>query len=177
MSYGEIVDEVEGFYKIFRLKPLRKTEGVFFDTIPGTVFGHVDAIDRVVHAAGAYSPGAVGEVLRPWYMHEFQSDHLMVLAGMRIIELFSRKYGEVVKFEVTPEGIKKNGVTVYEGQVILMWYPTIFHRVESCQENGSSSLNFAVQHDGFDIATNFNIYDLNCSSGEYHLIRHGMLDQ
>ncbi len=177
MSYGEIVDELTGFYKIIRLMPLRKTEGVYFDTIPVSVFGRIDAIDRVVHAAGAFSPGAVGEVARPWYMHEFQDDHLMVLSGMRVIDLYSRGYAETIQFEITPDTIKKNGRVIFRGQGLIMWPRGVFHRVESCREQGSSSLNFAVHYPGFDIATNFNIYDLNVSSGEYHVIRHGMLDQ
>ncbi len=177
MSYCEVVEEVEGFYKIVKLMPLRKTEGVLFDAIPISVFGKIDAIDRVVHDSGAISPGRVGDVKRPWYMHPCQGDHLMVLRGKRVVELYSQKYGEILKFEITPDYVKKSGEVIFEGQAIVCWARNVFHRVESSQKDGSYSFNFAVHFDGFDIATNFNIYDLNTETGEFREIRRGELDQ
>jgi hypothetical protein len=177
MSYCEVIDEVEEFYRIVRLMPLRKTEGVLFDTIPISVFGRIDAIDRVVHDSGAISPGRVGDVKRPWYMHPSQDDHLMVLCGKRVVELYSRKYNQLLEFEITPEYVKKNGKVVFEGQAVVCWPRHVFHRVESSHEVGSYSLNFAVHHEAFDIATNFNIYELNTDSGEFKEIRRGELDQ
>jgi len=44
-------------------------------------------------------------------------------------------------------------------------------------ETGSASLNFAVHTPGFDIRTNFSVYDLNTETGEYRVIREGHLDQ
>lgn len=38
-------------------------------------------------------------------------------------------------------------------------------------------MNFARHFDGFDISTNFNIYDLNTGTGEYSVIRLGASDQ
>lgn len=177
MSYCEVIDEVEDFYRIVRLMPLRQTEGVFFDTIPISVFGKIDAIDRVVHDSGAISPGRVGDVKRPWYMHPSQDDHLMVLWGKRVVELFSLKHGGILEFEITPQYVKKNGKVIFEGQALVCWPRNVFHRVESSLEDGSYSLNFAVHFEGFDIATNFNIYDLNTGTGEFKEIRRGELDQ
>jgi len=42
---------------------------------------------------------------------------------------------------------------------------------------GSASLNLAVHHDGFDIRTNFSVYDLDPDTGQYRVIREGHLDQ
>ena len=52
----------------------------------------------------------------------------------------------------------------------------VFHRIKSGPE-GSKSLNFAVRYEGFDIRTNFNIYDLDVDSGEYSVAREGHKDQ
>ena len=52
----------------------------------------------------------------------------------------------------------------------------IFHRIISGSE-GSISINFATRTSKFDLADNFNIYDLNTNTGEYKVIRNGALDQ
>lgn len=44
-------------------------------------------------------------------------------------------------------------------------------------KNGSTSVNLATHYKGFDIKTNFNIYDLNTKTGNYRLIREGYKDQ
>jgi hypothetical protein len=38
-------------------------------------------------------------------------------------------------------------------------------------------VNFAVHYEGFDIRTNFDIFDLNTETGEFKVIRAGHLDQ
>lgn len=38
-------------------------------------------------------------------------------------------------------------------------------------------MNFAVHYEGFDIKTNFNIYDLDTETGKFEIIRAGHLDQ
>jgi hypothetical protein len=60
---------------------------------------------------------------------------------------------------------------------MLVWPRGVFHRIRSDEKSGSASLNFAVRYEGFDIRTNFNIYDLNPADGEYWMIRAGYLDQ
>ena len=53
----------------------------------------------------------------------------------------------------------------------------VFHRVISDAKLGSASLNLAVHYEGYDIRTNFSIYDLDIETGEYRVIREGHLDQ
>jgi hypothetical protein len=60
---------------------------------------------------------------------------------------------------------------------MLIWPCGVFHRIRSDEKTGSASLNFAVRYDGFDIKTNFNVYDLDPATGEYRMIRAGHLDQ
>jgi len=60
---------------------------------------------------------------------------------------------------------------------MLVWPCGVFHRIVSCPEQGSASVNFAVRYEGFNIRTNFNIYDLDTESGKYKVIREGHLDQ
>jgi hypothetical protein len=52
-----------------------------------------------------------------------------------------------------------------------------FHRIRSDEESGSASINFAVRYEGFDVRTNFNVYDLDPVGGKYRMIRAGYLDQ
>jgi hypothetical protein len=52
----------------------------------------------------------------------------------------------------------------------------VFHRVVS-GKLGSASLNLATHHEGFDINTNFNVYDLNTETGRFECVRAGHFDQ
>jgi hypothetical protein len=60
---------------------------------------------------------------------------------------------------------------------MLVWPCCVFHRIRSDEKTGSASLNFAVRYEGFDVKTNFNVYDLDPADGEYRTIRAGYLDQ
>lgn len=173
---AEIAAEIPGLYRIIPLKVLRRTRGVTFDNIPLDALPKISAIDRVIHASSASSPGPVAEVTRPWYMHPHQDDNLVVLHGARLVELYRKGYGQVEEFEVTADRIVRNGKAVYEGPAMLAWPTEVFHRVES-REAGSSAINFAVHHEGFDIKTNFNIYDLDPATGIFRVIREGFRDQ
>ena len=177
MSVSTVIDEVEGFYKVIALQPLRKTEGVSFDYIPMEHIGSVEGIDRVVHKADAISPNPVGEVQRPWYMHTHQHDNLLVLDGIRYVDIYSPKIGKILTFSVSAEQVLLNGVVLYDGPAMLVWPTEVFHRVQSCKETGSKTVNFAHREAGFDVKTAFNIYDVNTTTGEYHCIREGHLDQ
>jgi hypothetical protein len=170
------IHEVKGFYQIIQLHNFRATEGVDFDLIPKSFFNGVGSIDRVIHKAGAISPGAVGDVDRPWYMHPYQEDKLIVLHGVRNIELYSSQYNLLENFVVTPDSIMMNGDTIVKGGGVLTWSPNIFHRVRSGEE-GSACMNLATHFEGFDIRTNFNIYELNTNTGAFRVVREGHLDQ
>jgi hypothetical protein len=172
-----ILEEVENFYRIITLKELRKTENVRFDVLDTSQIPHIDSVDRVIHGPGALSPGSVGAVERPWYMHPHQADNLMVLHGTRSVELYSPKLKRVEQFTVTANKVCRGNEVCYTGAAMLVWPCNIFHRIVSCPEHGSCSVNFAVHYEGFDIRTNFNIYDLNTETGEFNMIRAGYLDQ
>lgn len=172
----QILDEVAGFYRVLSLGVLRRTPGVSFDFVPMDLVPRIDAIDRVIHNSGAVSPGPVGEVARPWYMHTDQEDHLLVLHGKRTVELYHPDHGTAV-FEIDADRILKDGRLLHDGPVILHWKCNVFHRVLSDAEKGSASLNIAVRYEGFDLKTNFSVYQLDTATGEYRDIRAGHLDQ
>jgi len=171
-----LVEEIERFYKVIKLKPFRRTEGVAFDIFPMQYLPRIDGIDRVIHKSSAVSPGAVGDIARPWYLHPHQEDNLLVLHGVRYVEIYTLEHRRVENFTVEPERILHNGKVIFDGPALVVWPVNVFHRIVS-GEQGSASLNFAVRHPGFDIATNFSIYDLNTETGEYRVIREGRLDQ
>lgn len=164
-------------YGVIPLLPFRQTPGVRFHLFPMGEFSKIDAIDRVIHDGGAVSPGPVGQVARPWYMHTSQDDHLLVLHGSREAELYWPPYGRVEKFRISADRIEKDGVIVHDGAGLLAWSAGVFHRIKSDDQLGSASLNVAVRHEGFDIATNFSIYELDPTSGTFRVIREGWLDQ
>ncbi len=169
-------EEIKGLCKIVDLKKLRRTEGVYFDAVPDEFLKNLGGVDRVIHVSNAISPGSVDDVKRPWYMHTAQSDNLLVLSGVRHIDLYSKEHGKVEHFVVSKNEIKMNGEVVCDQPAVLTWPPYVFHRVESKVE-GSSSINFAQRTKEFDIKDNFSIYDLNTITGEHRVIREGHKDQ
>ncbi len=176
MKDNPIIDEVPGLYRIMPLRVFRKTQNVTFDFVPVDLLPRIDAIDRVLHESHASSPGPVGNIERPWYMHPFQDDNLIVLHGMRHVEIYTFEHGRIERFTVTPHEIIRDGQVFYKGGAMLVWPRNVFHRILS-DAQGSASLNLAVHYEGFDIRTNFNIYQLEIASGEYGVIREGYLDQ
>jgi hypothetical protein len=136
----------------------------------------VDGIDRVIHQGSALSPGSVAGVERPWYCHPFQEDNLMVLAGVRTVDIYTLEHRRMETFVVEPDRVTHGGKVVYDGPAILVWPVNVFHRIRS-GERGSESVNFAVRHPGFDIDTNFSVYDLDAVTGAFRTIREGRLDQ
>ena len=173
----EVVEEVGGLYRIIALRMIRQTEGVDFHAVPLGALEHIGAIDRVLHGKGAISPGAVGDVERPWYMHTHQADNLLVLHGERYVEIYTAAHGRVESFVVAPHRIEKNGAAVLSGAGMLVWPVGVFHRIISSAETGSASVNLAVHYAGFDMRTNFNVYDLDTRTGQYRVIREGHRDQ
>ena len=171
-----VIEEIKGLYKIIKLKEFRRTKGVAFDVMVKSMVPPIHAIDRVLHTSSAVSPGAIGDVERPWYMHTHQEDNLFVLHGKRYVELYNQEHGKVEKFVVTPDYIEHNGERVVEGGAVLIWPTYVFHRVVSADE-GSASINLATHLEGIDMKTNFNIYDLDTETGQYWLLREGYKDQ
>jgi hypothetical protein len=171
-----LISEKKGLYRLVELKLFRKTPGVIFDLYPLETIPHIDAIDRVLHERSAVSPGPVDGVGQPWYMHAHQADNLIVLHGKRTVDLYSRSHGKIETFEVMPNEIYHNGNLIYQGGAVLGWPPLVFHRITSGEE-GSASINLAVHFEGFDIRTNFNIYDLDIATGKYRILRKGFEDQ
>jgi hypothetical protein len=176
MADTDVFKEIEGLYKIIPLKLFRKTPGVAFDVLPKEIVPKVDAVDRVIHFKDAVSPGPVGDVAEPWYMHPHQDDNLMVLQGVRHVDIYTRAHGKIESFVVTPDKIMQNGDIVHDGAALLVWPQGVFHRIKSGKE-GSASVNLATHYDGIDMRTNFNIYDLDLESGKFRVIREGHLDQ
>ncbi len=174
MNY--VHDEVERFWRIIRLKPFRKTEGVSFDILPMEYLPKIDGVDRVVHKHGAVSPGSVGDVERPWYYHPHQEDNLLVLQGVRMVDIYTLEHRRVEHFTVEPEKVYQGDKLVYDGPAMLVWPTCVFHRIVSGTQ-GSVSLNFAVRGPGFNVDTNFSVYDLDTESGRFRVIREGKLDQ
>jgi len=162
------------FYKVIPFKEFRKTDKVEFYDIP--LVEDLKEITNVNHGPNALSPGSVGDVERPWYMHPHQQDNLIVLVGKRYVDLYTLSHGKVESFEVYPDKIIHNGLVVHDGPAILHWDTHVFHRVKS-GEAGSKNINFASHEAGFDIKTNFNIYDLDTESGRFTVVREGHLDQ
>ena len=171
-----VIEEINGFYSISPLKLFRKTEGVVFDLVPENIVKESSSVDRVIHLSNAISPGSVGEVSRPWYMHYHQKDNLVVLHGHRIVELYSRELKKKIIFEIYPDKIYRDGELVFDEGVVLSWDTKIFHRIVSGND-GSASLNFAIRDEGFDLKTNFNIYKLEEETGDYTTVREGYKDQ
>jgi hypothetical protein len=174
MNY--IVAQEEGFWRVIKLAPFRRTPGVHFDIVPMEFLPRVDGIDRVVHGHGAASPGSVGEVTRTWYYHPFQEDNLLVLQGQRTAEIYNLDRKRVETFVVTPNKVTRNSEVICEDPCMLVWPIKVFHRITS-GDQGSVSLNFAVRHPGFDIDTNFSVYDLDTTTGKFKLLRLGKVDQ
>jgi hypothetical protein len=177
MNVQAVVEEVAGVYRIVRLHALRRTPGVSFDVMPTGWVPRVDAVDRVIHEAGALSPGPVEGVQRPWYMHPHQDDHLMVLAGTRYVDLYAPRLGRVLSFVVQPEQVSKEGSVVCDAPCLLAWERGVFHRIRSDENTGSRSVNLATHFPGFDLETNFNVYELDPETGDYALLRRGAEDQ
>jgi hypothetical protein len=109
-------------------------------------------------------------------MHPHQDDNLMVLQGVRHVDIYTRAHSKIESFVVTPDAIQQNGVTIYDGAALLVWPRGVFHRIKS-GDQGSASVNLATHYEGIEMRTNFNIYDLDTETGKFKVIREGHLDQ
>jgi len=173
--HTDIIETVEGFYTIIPLIPFRKTPGVSFDILPKRLVPKTDSIDRVLHESSAQSPGPVGNCERPWYMHPSQADNLMVLQGVRHVDIYTKEHG-LAHFDVYPDRLEKDGKIYCAESCMLLWPCGVFHRIVSGAQ-GSASVNFATHFPHWDVKTNFNIYSLDTDTGAFELIRSGYEDQ
>ncbi len=169
----KVVKKVEGLFHIIPFTKLRKTQSVEFDAIP--FFSDYNWIDVVKHEPGARSPGKVEWEGNHWYMHPFQEDNLITLHGNRFVELYSKEHGKIEKFEISDNCIKWNWEVVLDGPWILGWPCGVFHRNYS--PNWSVSMNLAIRNEGFDVDTEFNIYNVDTNTWEYSVARVWKLDQ
>lgn len=163
-------------YRIIPLRILRRTTGVKFDEIVPSDIPKIDGIDRVIHASNSISPGPVNNIKRPWYMHKYQDDNLMVLQGTRFVDIYCPKQKIKSSFIITPDKVYKNNLLYCDYPALIVWPAGIFHRIISGPE-GSISINFATRHEKFSLKDNFNIYDLNVNTGEFRLLKDGYKDQ
>lgn len=163
-------------YRIIPLRILRRTEGVKFDEVVPSDIPKIKGIDKVIHGPNSISPGPIENVKRPWYMHTHQDDNLMVLLGTRFVDIYDVKTKTKASFIVTPDKIYKNDKLYCDYPAMIVWPSGIFHRIISGPE-GSISVNFATRHKGFDIKSNFNIYNLDVVTGNYELLKDGYEDQ
>jgi hypothetical protein len=163
-------------YRLIPLRQLRRTAGVIFDEIVPSDIPVISGIDRVIHKANGISPGPCEGVHRPWYMHPGQEDNLLVLQGERFVDIYCPKLKKKESFIITPDKVYKNEKLYCDQPSMIVWPSGIFHRIISGSE-GSISVNFATRTTDFDLANNFNIYDLDTETGAYRVIRDGALDQ
>ncbi|OUU49617.1 MAG: hypothetical protein CBC12_07280 [Candidatus Puniceispirillum sp. TMED52] len=167
-------------YRLVPLRTLRNTARVKFHEMVPSDIPKVHGIDRVIHEAYATSPGPVDDcpnpVQRPWYMHPAQDDNLLVLHGERFIDVYCVAQKTLASFIVTPEKIYKNNKLYHDSPAMIVWPAGIFHRIVSGSE-GSISVNFSTRTKGFDLSDNFNVYDLDTTTGNYRVIREGKDDQ
>lgn len=163
-------------YRLIPLRTLRRTHGVKFDEMVPSDIPKIDGIDRVIHGPNSISPGPVGNIKRPWYMHSGQDDNLMVLQGERYIDIYEPNTKKSASFVVSPDKIYKNDKLYYDGAAMIVWPAGVYHRIIS-GSGGSISLNFATRTKEFDLDNNFNIYDLDKNTGKSKLLRKGIEDQ
>jgi hypothetical protein len=109
-------------------------------------------------------------------MHPYQDDNLMVLQGVRYVDIYTQNHGKVESFVITPELVEHDGRILHSGPALLIWPRAVFHRIKS-GDNGSASVNLATHYEGIDMRTNFNIFDLDTETGKFTVIREGHLDQ
>jgi hypothetical protein len=172
------------FYRVQKLRDFRNTEKVDFYDIP--LISGLQGIDLVFHKPLAFSPGSVGAIRYPWYCHTHQIDNLLVAHGLRRVELVNLDMVLRENFEVTPfsimrlilndQGMVTDRKCLCQGPGILSWSVGVFHRIVSGSD-GSASINFAIQLPGFDIRTNFDVYNLDLETKTRTVIRRGEEDQ
>jgi len=165
----------EGMCYFIPLSMLRETPKVQFHFVPSLLEEGVASIQRVKHEPGALSPSVEGlNDEQPWYMHKHQEDNCMVLSGERVIDLYTKEHG-LKTFIATEDSLIHEGEVLIDEPFVIGWYMNVFHRPNS--PKGSTSIFITRHAEGFDFDTEFNIYHLELSTGEYEVLREGRLDQ
>jgi hypothetical protein len=99
-----------------------------------------------------------------------------VLQGERFVDIFCPNKKKLSSFIITPDKIYKNDKLYHDSPAMIVWPAGIFHRIVSGKD-GSISVNFSTRTKEFSLDDNFNIYDLDISTGNSRLIREGIDDQ
>lgn len=175
LACADITHKKEWLFHVIPFELLRHTDNVDFHSIP--YLDQINSMDRVIHSPWAISPWKVWEVSEWWYMHPAQEDNLITTSGNRIVELYHPKFSDwkIERFELSDKFIKHNWKIICDWPWILGWPTWIYHRNKSPE--GSASLNLWIRFEGFDIDTEFNIYDINQKTWEIKMIRKGSMDQ
>jgi len=163
-------------YKIIPLRVIRRTLGVYFDEIVPSDIPFIHGIDRVILGSNTISPGSVNQIKRPWYMHKYQDDNLLILQGTRYVDIYCPERKIKSSFIITPDKIYKNEKLYCDHPSMIVWPAGIFHRIISGVE-GSISINFATRYKNFNVKDNFNIYDVDIKTGKYTIIKEGYKEQ
>ena len=100
-----------------------------------------------------------------------------MLHGWREIQLYTKPHGRIESFLLTHGRVEKDGELLHDGAAMIAWPVRVFHRIRSSDADGSRSVNVAAHYEGFDIHTNFNIYDLDTATGSFRTLREGFRDQ
>jgi hypothetical protein len=170
---SEIIKKIEWLFHVIPLKRLRHTDKVDFDIM--SFFHEFNGIDIVTHQPWAYSPWRAWWKSELWYMHRWQEDNLITLSWNRYVELYTKEHWKIEKFEISHNCIKWDWKIIHDWPWILWWPTWVFHRNYSPE--GSSSMNFAVRDEKFNVDTEFNIYDLDTKNWEFKVARLWKLDQ
>jgi len=175
LACADITHSKEGLFHIIPFSFLRHTDNVDFHSIP--YLDQINSMDRVIHSPWAVSPWKVWEVVEWWYMHPSQEDNLITTSWVRIVELYHPKFSDwkIERFELWDKYIKHNWKIICDWPWILGWPTWVYHRNNSPE--GSASLNLWIRFKGFDVNTEFNIYDIDLETKEISVIRKGSLDQ
>jgi len=175
LACADITYMKEWLFHIIPFSLLRHTDNVDFHSIP--YLDQINSMDRVIHSPGAVSPGRVWDVAEWWYMHPSQEDNLITTSGVRTVELYHPEFSDwkIETFELWDSYIKHNWKIVCDWPWILGWPTWVYHRNNSPE--GSASLNLWIRFEGFDVDTEFNIYDINMETWEIKIIRKWSLDQ
>lgn len=76
-----------------------------------------------------------------FYQNRYEQNNLLMMQGMRTIELYCPDTSNTEFLEITPDNIYKNGKLYYGSPAILSWNGQLFHKTTSGAK-GAISINF-----------------------------------
>lgn len=132
----------------------------------------IEKINRIISKPNSILPESTGNYKRPWYMHKYRDNHLMVLQGTEYLDIYCPEKALKTTFIITPNKIYKNCKLYFDGPAMIVQPSGIFYRIINGKE-GSISLNFTMYH-----KSKYNnikdesgaIYNIDLSTGDYFLI-------